>query len=86
MDLAVFSTVELSRRGHQTPPQWPTYAGLVAFSCRDVRTCRSDVEHKPIEDELTKNYAHCILMPPLAPENERILADAATLVVEFVPP
>lgn len=66
-DLARFSTIEASRRGHQDPPAWPNEAGLVEFTVGAVRAVGSDVEHKPLcmpPDEMN-NYSHCEFAVPL---------------------
>jgi hypothetical protein len=66
-DLARFSTIELSRRGHQVPPAWPNEAGLVEFTVAAVRAVGSDVEHKPLRmpPDNMNNYSHCEFATPL---------------------
>jgi hypothetical protein len=66
-DLARFSTVEQSRRGHQDPPAWPNEAGLVEFTVGAVRDVGSDVEHKPLRNppDDMNNYSHCEFATPL---------------------
>lgn len=56
-DLARFSTVEGTRRGH-APTPYPVQSGVVQLTGLMVRQAGTDVEHVPVLTP-ARNYAHC---------------------------
>ena len=78
-DLAIFSTIEKSRRGNLLPP-WPEGSGLVEFEVATIRSenVQSDVHHDPkkkVKRKNRKNYAHSILLPELSSPAEKWMLD-----------
>jgi hypothetical protein len=88
-DLAIFSSIEKSRRGCLLPP-WPENSGLIEFSVNTIRLLHSDISHHPLKRNKNnprrrKNYAHCQLTTELGKDELDLICSNLHCAVVFQP-
>jgi hypothetical protein len=80
VDLARFSTPEVSRVGHAEKP-YPTESGLVELRVSDVRQAGTDIRHEPVSQP-RRNYAHSQLTSVPGQAGLEALSKVATFRID----